>query len=366
LSTSTFLFSKHDLRGTLEQHAQKARSLVLSKSIEQIAGEAGDALIVELEREYRVKPLRLLEERLEAEKEETKVDVSQDPLRNVLDRRRPFYIPGQRVRYIIPYEGDPVIWNCRPSTFSSYVPRAKIEGSELVFEFEVPHDKVSATKHSFKEELSSVKQSIQYADADVEIHNQRLAGLLKDTLALRRKQLEQVAEQFQDLGIPIRKRPSVAQAESQPVREPATRSRSPRSIKAYEYDVALSFAGEDRHYVEQVAKELQASGIKVFYDQFEKVQLWGRNLADHLGEIYGKRSRFVVMFVSKHYPHKGWPTHERQSAQARAIRENKIVLLPARFDDTEIPGLPASTAYVDLRRVTPRQLAEMIQQKLAE
>lgn len=313
-----------------------------------------------------MKPLHLLEDRLEAEQEETKVDVSQDPLRNVFDRGRPCYFPGQRVRYIIPFEGDPIIWNCTPGTINSYVPRAKIEGSELVFEFKVPNDKVSATKDSFKEELSSVKQWIQYADADVEIHNQRLAGLLKDTLALRRKQLEQVAEQFQDLGIPIRKRPSVAQAESQPAREPTTRSRSPRSIKAYEYDVALSFAGEDRHYVEEVAKELQASGIKVFYDQFEKVQLWGRNLADHLGEIYGKRSRFVVMFVSKHYPDKGWPTHERQSAQARTIRENKIVLLPVRFDDTEIPGLPATTAYIDLRQVTPKQLAEMIKRKLVD
>jgi hypothetical protein len=130
--------------------------------------------------------------------------------------------------------------------------------------------------------------------------------------------------------------------------------------------VALSFAGENRTYVEEVAALLQRSGIKVFYDKFETVQLWGRNLADHLGEIYGKRSRFVVIFVSKHYPHKSWPTHERQSAQARAIRENKIVLLPARFDDTEIPSLPATTGYVDLRQMTPVQLAELIKQKLAE
>ena len=96
------------------------------------------------------------------------------------------------------------------------------------------------------------------------------------------------------------------------------------------------------------------------------MQLWGRNLADHLGEIYGKRSRFVVMFVSKHYPHKGWPTHERQSAHARTIRENKIVLLPVRFDDIDILGLPSTTAYIDLRQVTPKQLAEMIKRKLAE
>ena len=77
-------------------------------------------------------------------------------------------------------------------------------------------------------------------------------------------------------------------------------------------------------------------GRSTLYDKFETAQLWGRNLADHLGDVYGRRSRLVVLFISKHYPAKAWPTHERQSAQARAILENEVVLLPARFDDTEV------------------------------
>ncbi len=36
------------------------------------------------------------------------------------------------------------------------------------------------------------------------------------------------------------------------------------------YDVALSFAGEDRDYVDKVAKRLQEKGVKVFYDKFEE------------------------------------------------------------------------------------------------
>ena len=39
---------------------------------------------------------------------------------------------------------------------------------------------------------------------------------------------------------------------------------------------------------------------------------------------------------------------------------------PARFDDTEIPGLPSTTGYIDLRQTTPEQLAELIKQKLSE
>ncbi len=38
------------------------------------------------------------------------------------------------------------------------------------------------------------------------------------------------------------------------------------------YDVALSFAGEDRGYVEQVAKYLESNDVAVFYDGFEEVK----------------------------------------------------------------------------------------------
>ena len=49
-----------------------------------------------------------------------------------------------------------------------------------------------------------------------------------------------------------------------------------RLSQRYRYDVALSFAGEDRHYVERVAKELQRRGIRVFYDKYEQTELWGK------------------------------------------------------------------------------------------
>ena len=39
------------------------------------------------------------------------------------------------------------------------------------------------------------------------------------------------------------------------------------------YEVALSFAGEQRGYVESVARALQSRGIAVFYDEFEKIAL---------------------------------------------------------------------------------------------
>jgi hypothetical protein len=362
---SELLFRKYDLRGTLEQHKNKARGIIASSSRSRIEGPAGESLITELEKDYRVAPLVLLEDQIGVESEETKVDVSDDPMRAVFDRSRPCLIAGQRLRYIVPFQGDAMLWNCKPSTFNLNPPRGVIEGSELILEFEVPNDKVSRTRQYFDDEWASVKQYIGYGAADVDAHNQNLEKTLRDALIRRREQSNQTEQQIENLGLPVRKRAAAPSTQAQTPPNNAKPDRKTITVSK-EYDVALSFAGENRAYVEEVAGILQVAGVKVFYDKFETVQLWGQNLADHLGEVYGKRSRFVVMFVSTHYPLKAWPTHERQSAQARAIKENKIVLLPARFDDTEIPGLPATTGYIDLKNTAPNELAELIKQKLRE
>src|ERR1044072_5612257 len=126
------------------------------------------------------------------------------------------------------------------------------------------------------------------------------------------------------------------------------------------FDVALSFAGEDREFVKQVAVFLRENNIRVFYDEDEEVNLWGKDLGDALDEIYRIRSRFVVLFVSESYAKKMWTNHERKSSFARAISEKKEYVLPVRFDETELTGLSSTTAYLDLRKESPESLARKI------
>ena len=105
------------------------------------------------------------------------------------------------------------------------------------------------------------------------------------------------------------------------------------------YEVALSFAGEDRKYVESVASELAGAGVAVFYDRYEEAELWGKNLYDHLRYIYSEAADYIVIFISAAYVTKPWTNHERESAQSRAFGERREYILPARFDDTKVPGL---------------------------
>lgn len=134
--------------------------------------------------------------------------------------------------------------------------------------------------------------------------------------------------------------------------------------QATEFDIALSFAGEDREYVDKVAGILKSKGISVFYDKFEEATLWGKNLYEYLSDIYSNKAFYTIMFISEHYNKKLWTNHERRAMQSRAFQENQEYILPARFDDTIIPGLLPTIGYISLVEKSPEDFCEIIIKKL--
>lgn len=130
------------------------------------------------------------------------------------------------------------------------------------------------------------------------------------------------------------------------------------------YQVALSFAGEQRGYVESVAKALAARRIAVFYDAFEANALWGKDGAEHFHQIYSCSTQYVVMFISEAYVSKAWTRHERRAAISRQMKDESEYILPVRFDMTEVPGLPDTMQYLMAERFTPAELAVEIAKKI--
>jgi hypothetical protein len=130
------------------------------------------------------------------------------------------------------------------------------------------------------------------------------------------------------------------------------------------YEVVLSFAGEQRPYVEAVAAMMQMHGVTCFYDNYEIHTLWGKNLVEHLQQVYGGTARFCVMFISQAYADKVWPTHERRSAFNAAIQRRTEYILPVRFDQTVVPGLSQSVHYLSAGDFTPQALAQVLLRKI--
>jgi len=72
------------------------------------------------------------------------------------------------------------------------------------------------------------------------------------------------------------------------------------SSRNFEYDVALSYAEEDRPFADALANVLKMQEVKVSYDIYEKSILWGENLYTYLSNLYQNKAQYCAMFLSKH------------------------------------------------------------------
>jgi hypothetical protein len=131
------------------------------------------------------------------------------------------------------------------------------------------------------------------------------------------------------------------------------------------WDVALSFAGPQRGYAAAVAGRLKNLGVRCFYDADEQIDLWGKHLTEELPRLYAEEAGVVVVFVSAAYVERDWTRLEVRAALNRAVKERAEYVLPARFDDTPVPGLLSDLVAIDLRHRSPEDFAAVIAAKLA-
>lgn len=52
------------------------------------------------------------------------------------------------------------------------------------------------------------------------------------------------------------------------------------------FDVAISFAGSERAYAEELSTKVRDAGFRVFYDGFYPEQLWGKDLVSFFDRVY--------------------------------------------------------------------------------
>lgn len=362
----TLLFWDHDLRAVLDAQRAQVRDNVRSIPESEFGRQSDEYLSAVIASQLVVAPPELHEDRIAVSKRDAPIDVSHD-FNRVHNPFGPTIVDGLEVTYHLPFSGDVNLFRCKPSTWTSVIPRAIIAGTELQFPYDAPDRSVEATHRYFQDDISGLKKWLGWVTEQVSSFNRELEPATRREVAKRRTELDRDRASIAALGYAVRgSLKSGPEALIQNPREVQQAREAKRAKARRKFDVALSFAGEDREYVEAVATALRGLGLTVFYDRFEQVDLWGKDLADHLGRIYGEDSRYVVLFASRHYASKGWPNHEKSFALARHLKGITGRILPVRFDATEIPGLPPTIGYVDVRAIGPEQLAELVRQKIDE
>ena len=134
------------------------------------------------------------------------------------------------------------------------------------------------------------------------------------------------------------------------------------------FRVALSFPGERRAFVEQVASHLADSvgRERVLYDKYHEAEFIRIDLDTHLQKLYHEQSELIAVFLCAEYEQKEWCGLEWRAIRDLIKRRQASIVMPFRFDNTEIPGLFSTDGYVSIGDRTPHDIAKLILERLAD
>ncbi|HGE8283651.1 TPA: TIR domain-containing protein [Serratia marcescens] len=107
--------------------------------------------------------------------------------------------------------------------------------------------------------------------------------------------------------------------------------------KDFEFDIAISFAGENRELAKFIVEQLAELDISVFYDRNYEDNYLGGPWSKYFNDIFVNRSRLVVALLDKHHHNKVWPTFERDCFSER-VRNSEVI--PILLDKTIFAGIP--------------------------
>jgi hypothetical protein len=138
------------------------------------------------------------------------------------------------------------------------------------------------------------------------------------------------------------------------------------------FQVAFSFAGEQRELVRAVAEAVEKAvgSPNVFFDEWFEHYIAGDDADLKLQEIYG-RCMLAVVCVSANYGGKPWTRAEHAAIRARQMKartspdeRDRLGILPIRVGDGDVVGILFNTIAPDIREKSVDQAAELIINRL--
>ncbi len=137
----------------------------------------------------------------------------------------------------------------------------------------------------------------------------------------------------------------------------------------YRFEIALSFAGQDRVKVREVAELLRAAvgDGKVFFDEWFEAEIAGPGSRHYLQEIYGTKTRLVIACLSKEYNERPWTRWEWEAISAlegMLTKEERFRFLPIRFSEGDVVGIFNTAIAPDVSARPADKIAQLLLDRL--
>lgn len=240
------LFSDYDFSSTLRNYLDRVPEEVNDIPKKKFLESTEDNIFEHVLEEMKLRPLNLDEENMVQEREEIKIDVTNDPRRNPFQDRGPVKVNGTRVTVSIPWTGDPKLWQIKPSKYDLNPPRGRIkEHSDYkgILEIVIEKQMTLILRNSRKSLIKLLKKIRNYLEnqrKDIDEANDKIESNVRSAISKRKNRLNKHDEIADALGIPLKKsgdapefdpinvqkknvRPSKVESESKQSPEPGIR-----------------------------------------------------------------------------------------------------------------------------------------------
>lgn len=243
-----YLFNKTDWF-SVEEHQKRA---ILSE-IDDIDGNrllntSVEDLCDYFEQKYRIDIPVLHEDRVVADQREMQIDVSQDQMRYIRDRSRPFHVPGTLVEITVPFTGDAEAFRIQPTTYTSAPPRGDVRNNSLVLSVAGTDLEPQQVRSQIDRTLGEVRQYLGWLRANADGFNRQVRQLARERIDWRRNKLLADRNLVAGLGFPLKERADASRTFTAPeVRRRITPTMPLASTAPYRPEPILS--SEDYEHI---------------------------------------------------------------------------------------------------------------------
>lgn len=211
-----YLFCRADWFSVEESQKRKLQSEIDSIDGSRLLNTSVEDLCDFFEEKFRIDIPELHEDQIVADQNEVQIDVSQDPMRFIRDRSRPFHMAGTLVEVTVPFSGESEAFAIQPTTFTTSLPRGEIRGSTLVIKVQGTDLNAQQVRGEVDRTIGEIKQYLDWLRGNAHSLNEQIRRLAKERINWRRQKLLADQNLVASLGFPLKERADAPRTFSAP------------------------------------------------------------------------------------------------------------------------------------------------------
>lgn len=312
------VFNEYDLGVTLKNQLSKIKKEI-DFDIESNPPENQEEYVAQKTDKFRIKPL-------EFNKDGIEVTVSKQNIPAEYFPSSGFFVdPGERyekeiLTFYLPFDGDQSLLRCVPSTRILRTEEVQIKNKQIIFDIINFYNKSEIVKKEMEEIVKFLEDQATYVNKEVNQYNENLSKVIISAIEQTTGKISGRLKFIEELGVPLKTEIDKKEIDKN------TQQISSRvtDTTKQEFDVFISYASEDKDFVEKLAKQIEIAGFKVWYDSFQIG--WGQDLRPAIDNGL-KNSRYGIVILSKSFlKKKKWTEYELNGLFSREERSKQVIL----------------------------------------